>query len=370
MAGAPRARDRDARRTRSAIDSRPSASKTRSTATPSGSRTVSGVVPSVRPCRLTRAPEGLDRTSTGMRAGRRAPGTEARAGGGETAATVGPGGGSARRGRADAAGHRAGSRRAPGWAQRRGGVARCPLGATGGSVSERDARDEAGARAPRGRRVAAPAARAARDAGRAFPALTASRASTDLAHAAPADPPALLAIIRATRSASGGGERSVRALRGKPGDGREEMRGEDVGRARAAEGRRPEEQLVEEHPQRIDVAPSILTLSGGLLRRHVVRRSEDESGGGLPCVAGAGQLPAAHRGLGQPGDAEVDHLHPFGAEEHVLRLHVPVEDAPAMRGGERAGDVADQRHASAGAIGPWRDSRRASVSPSTSSIAR
>src|SRR5262249_51534454 len=56
--------------TRSAIDSRPWASNTRSTVRAAGSRTASGVRPSSRPCRVTRAPEGVERSSTGTLAGR------------------------------------------------------------------------------------------------------------------------------------------------------------------------------------------------------------------------------------------------------------------------------------------------------------
>src|SRR5262249_53230680 len=63
--------------TRSAIDSRPCPSKTRSTVLSAGRRPASGVCPSRRPCKVTRAPEGVDLSSTGTRTGRAGRGAAA-----------------------------------------------------------------------------------------------------------------------------------------------------------------------------------------------------------------------------------------------------------------------------------------------------
>ena len=81
------------------------------------------------------------------------------------------------------------------------------------------------------------------------------------------------------------GDGAMRAVSGKAGDGREEMRGEDVGGARSQVGRRAGEQLEEQDSQGVDVAAAVLALSRGLLRRHVVRRSEDDPGRRLPRIA-------------------------------------------------------------------------------------
>jgi hypothetical protein len=139
------------------------------------------------------------------------------------------------------------------------------------------------------------------------------------------------------------------------------MRGEDVGGAGPEVGGRPGEQLEEEHAQRVHVAAPVLALTGGLFRRHVVRRAEDEPGGGLACVA---------RPLGEPGDAEVGQLRaPVAGEQHVLRLDVAVVDAAVMRGAERPGELAHQRHRLSGHQRTESRQTAARVSPSTSSIA-
>ena len=76
-----------------------------------------------------------------------------------------------------------------------------------------------------------------------------------------------------------------------------------------------------------------------LLGRHVLQRAEQAA---LRRQRGAGRRPrriVRRVRLAQPGQPEVEQLHPGGREHHVARLQVAVDDAPPVGGVERLGDV-------------------------------
>ena len=102
------------------------------------------------------------------------------------------------------------------------------------------------------------------------------------------------------------------------------------------EGQRTRDHLVEQDPERIDVGSRVDGLTARLLRRHVIRRPEDD--------AGARELAASH----DLGSAEVDDAHLVDRrpadggpdEEHVLGLEIAMHDVRGMRGAERVGELA------------------------------
>ncbi len=88
------------------------------------------------------------------------------------------------------------------------------------------------------------------------------------------------------------------------------------------------EHLVEDDAERVDVRLAVDGVAEGLLRGDVVRRAEDAA------VSGEALLVQRAR------DAEVGDLgHALLVDEDVLRLDVAVDDAAAVRGAERAGDL-------------------------------
>ncbi len=90
---------------------------------------------------------------------------------------------------------------------------------------------------------------------------------------------------------------------------------------RRAESRTQREQLVERQTQRVDVGPSV-AFAPKPLRRHVADRTQDVTTLGQPLVVSLGQ-------------AEIrDPDHPFGVQQQVRRLDVPVHDPPRMSVGE------------------------------------
>ncbi len=118
---------------------------------------------------------------------------------------------------------------------------------------------------------------------------------------------------------------------------------DDLGDVGAGEGGLAGEHLVDDGAEREDVGAlvDLVVLAGRLLGRHVLRRAEQR---GLLRLDG---LRAADL-----GDAEVEDLRDIDDavldllrhEEDVLRLEVAVDDAFAVRGGERAADLAEDRH--------------------------
>ena len=96
---------------------------------------------------------------------------------------------------------------------------------------------------------------------------------------------------------------------------------EDGDRRVRREGHAPGEHLVGHDAERVDVGRGADVRRRGLLRGHVVRRPGDHAGGG-----------EAARGLEHLRDPEVGEVDAAVlVEEHVLRLHVAVDDALAVR---------------------------------------
>ncbi len=106
---------------------------------------------------------------------------------------------------------------------------------------------------------------------------------------------------------------------------------------RAADVRRlAGEHLVRHGPQRVDVGAGIdRAVTRGLLRAHVLRRTERETGLRHALAAGL-----AHG----EGDAEVRHERLAVGEQDVLRLEIAVDDATAMRVVERLRDGDGESH--------------------------
>ena len=108
---------------------------------------------------------------------------------------------------------------------------------------------------------------------------------------------------------------------------------EDLGPVAPVEGRAEGEQLVESHPERVDVSPAVDddAPGQGLLGAHVAERAEQ--------VAGEGQAVIS-LDLGQP---EVGHPDvPLGVEEQVAGFDVPVEDAAGVGVVQRLGGLQGQ----------------------------
>ena len=91
----------------------------------------------------------------------------------------------------------------------------------------------------------------------------------------------------------------------------------------------PGEQLVEDDPEGVDVRLGVDPLAPRLLGGDVVARAEHGAG-----------LRAAADGLERAGDPEIGDLGlPVAVHEHVLRLHVAVDQALLVSEGERASDL-------------------------------
>ena len=90
--------------------------------------------------------------------------------------------------------------------------------------------------------------------------------------------------------------------------------------------------LIGDNAQRVEVAPGIDLLAGGLLRTHVHRRSHRHA------LSGA---RSARFGRDSPGDAKIRQEGTSAdlVEQHVFRLHVPVHHARPSRGIEGRGHI-------------------------------
>ena len=103
-----------------------------------------------------------------------------------------------------------------------------------------------------------------------------------------------------------------------------------------AEGDRADEHLVRDDREGVAIGGGTRALTGGLLGRHVLRRSDER----------AGLSEARQRTFQHASEAEVRHDDvPITRHEHVRRLDVTVNDVARMRVVERAGDRAEHpRH--------------------------
>ncbi len=121
---------------------------------------------------------------------------------------------------------------------------------------------------------------------------------------------------------AGGDQRAGRVL----------MQSADGAQALGLERRRPGEQLVEGHPQRIDVAAVVGRLARQLLRRRVIRRADEV---GLADARGGRQPEVRHLDVGH----SVRRGRP--GRQQVGRLHVAVDDAALVGFQQRAGGLDD-----------------------------
>ena len=91
------------------------------------------------------------------------------------------------------------------------------------------------------------------------------------------------------------------------------------------------EHLVENHAGGVQIAAGVDVAALGLLRRDVVDGAQ-----GLLGEGAVGRV-------GEPGDAEVGHLHAPVPENHdVVGLDVPVDDAPAVGVAQGLDDLGDE----------------------------
>ena len=95
--------------------------------------------------------------------------------------------------------------------------------------------------------------------------------------------------------------------------------------------RMPDQHLVEDAPQTVDVAPAVELRSGRLLRAHVVHRADDD-----PRAGHARFVRRADRAR----DAEIAHDGMPRLDEDVLRLDVAMHDVLRMRVRQRVGHIA------------------------------
>ena len=96
----------------------------------------------------------------------------------------------------------------------------------------------------------------------------------------------------------------------------------------AAERDVPDEHLVEDDAERVDVGLAVDLVAERLLGRDVVRRAEDAAVGRQALL------------LERAGDPEVGDLRrALLVDEDVLGLDVAVDDPARVRGAERAGDL-------------------------------
>ena len=103
----------------------------------------------------------------------------------------------------------------------------------------------------------------------------------------------------------------------------------------------PGEHLVQDHAERVDIRARINFGSlRALLRRHVLRRADDE--------IGRGQVRVLTALLLNLGDAEIQHLDPVAAadinEHDVIALQITMDDVLRVRGFERAADLTHDLH--------------------------
>ena len=165
-----------------------------------------------------------------------------------------------------------------------------------------------------------------------------------------------LARHRRTMRSTAGGASSARRIVAQ-------HRAHDLRGAVAVERAPARQQLVQHRTEAEDVRARIERLAFRLLGRHVGRRADD----GAVNVRVASS-PAVRR-VHQLGDAEIEQLRVDSAEppsthDDVCRLQIAMQDAPLVRGIERAGNLT--RH-SQGIVGCHRTAQRA---PSTYSRTR
>jgi hypothetical protein len=102
----------------------------------------------------------------------------------------------------------------------------------------------------------------------------------------------------------------------------------------AAERGRASEKFICHDPERVDVAPVIDGTSGHLLRRHVGGRTDHHAGAGH-------RLIGVDVGGEGASDAEVGEEGVPAGQQHVVRLHVTMDDARLVRVSQRVSHFAE-----------------------------
>ena len=102
-------------------------------------------------------------------------------------------------------------------------------------------------------------------------------------------------------------------------------------------GPRPLDHFVEHQAEAPDVGAVIHGLAAGLLRRHVGGGSHHDT---LPCAGNRGHVRLRCGRRSHLGEAEIEHFHAIARpDEDVGGFDVAVDDARAMRGVQRVGDL-------------------------------
>ena len=100
---------------------------------------------------------------------------------------------------------------------------------------------------------------------------------------------------------------------------------------------RPLDHFVENQAEAPDVGAVIHRLAAGLLRRHVGGCSHHDA---LPCAGNRGHVRLRCGRRSHLGEAEIEHFHAIArSDENVGGFDVAVDDARAMRGVQRVGNL-------------------------------
>ena len=95
-------------------------------------------------------------------------------------------------------------------------------------------------------------------------------------------------------------------------------------------GQTPGEHLIEDDPSGVNIRARVGAFASGLFGGDIVNRSERLLCQSLRCVF-------------QTGDAKVRDFHTAVPHDHdILRLNIPVDNAPAVRVGQSAHDLNDK----------------------------
>lgn len=101
--------------------------------------------------------------------------------------------------------------------------------------------------------------------------------------------------------------------------------------------------FIEDKAGRVHVRRPVGCASGGLLGSHIGHRPEGDARAGVPCL------------VGEPGDAKVREAGPsVGPDQHICRLHIPMNDATPVCVCKAIQNVGDHGHHSRGGGRPPR----------------
>ena len=116
-------------------------------------------------------------------------------------------------------------------------------------------------------------------------------------------------------------------------------RGELIGHRLAFEWRRAGDHLVHDDAEAVNIRPRIHFLPARLLRRHVFRRSEDQSGLGMEILLKMIIITAGIK-FENSRESEIEDFDQLIRPDHdVCRFDVAVHNPRPVRGIERGGDL-------------------------------